>query len=477
MHSAAFSAENHWRKRTNQLREGLLKRIEDLSGSDYPEPTAKEIIRFLTLFLTELAPSIDMALTEDELRFISHEIQQQGMFLQWLDNAHTAQSPRALALLLRELMNKRPPESGVVVIPQAEYNYSILDVGPHFAQLVQDWIPNSRQALFDEFKKPLKLVAFPRIERDNLLAHAIFGHELGHPIADEFLAWEEAQGHTSAPQATAHASVQKFVAELVVKNSALKTRELELTTNLTRQVLEIRKRAIQELVSDVVGALIFGPSALFAMYELLWDGSWDSPPTGDEWYPPSRLRMRVMLQVLDERGSLKSLLSCSGECVKKYLPAMDAFVQHAREIVATTSDDAAINDKAHNRIAYEWVLKSSLPLALEFVKRECKLLGYDEATAYGQLDEMIARLELGVPPNEVGAPLSPVTVDPRSPLLAAWIYKMRGIDAASDEPLSLKHVEKLHLQTLLATEYVLLRNKYDDHVTREEAARKARTTP
>lgn len=114
MHSAAFSAENHWRKRTNQLREGLLKRIEDLSGSDYPEPTAKEIIRFLTLFLTELAPSIDMALTEDELRFISHEIQQQGMFLQWLDNAHTAQSPRALALLLRELMNKRPPESGAV---------------------------------------------------------------------------------------------------------------------------------------------------------------------------------------------------------------------------------------------------------------------------------------------------------------------------------------------------------------------------
>lgn len=468
MPDAAFDTLRYWRRRTHQLREGLLRRIDDLSASDYPEASASYIIEFLLAFFDELGVRIDKATSEQELRFISQLIQSSGIFLQWLDNAHTAQTPRALALLLKELMDRMQPQSVVLVVPQAEYNYGINDLGPKLRWFVEEFIPHSRQGRFDKFvNTPLKLIAFPRIERDNLIAHAIFGHELGHPIADAFLEWEPSQAEGQKAQVEANEKVAKLVEALLKSKPELADRQLEISVRALDLVLEIRNRAIQELVSDAVGIYIFGPSALFAMHELLWHGDWDQPPRGPQWYPPSRMRLRLMLQVLDEKNSLEALTSCKGEIAEKYMPEVAAFVEHSRSIAEQTTDQSALGTEPELTIAYEWVV-ASLPAALKFAAQKSDAVLYDISAAQKQLPELLERIELGVPPNEVGDPLKPDTVDLRSPLLASWVYKTRGLDARTGQPLGLKEIDKLNLQTLLAVEYVLLRRKYEEHAKASE---------
>lgn len=457
-----FDAILHWRRHAHQLRQGILERFEELSVSDYPEASAHQVIDFMVAFFSELEHRINKASAEQELRFICQLIENQGVFLEWLDNAHTAQTPRALAQLLKVLMDGLEPNSAVVAVPQASYNYSIRNIGYHFKGLVESWIPKSRQQVFDIYTKtPIKLIHFPRIERDNIFAHAVFGHELGHPIATAYLESEQVDPTHQADQTEIQKKVALFVQGLL-KAGSDPADELRLKTQVFNDVLQIRLRAIEELVSDFVGFKIFGPSAVFAMHDLLWTGDWDDPPTRQEWYPPSRMRMRLMMDQLQQSKTMEKLAGSTDPRSIKYGKSFAAFVEQAKALVGGTSDRDKIKAQPVLEIAYEW-MEQTLPKAFAFAEGKVKEVVFDIDEALAQLPGLLSRLELGIPPNETGEPLTPKTVDFRASLFAAWIYKMRGLDEVG-EPLSMQKLDKLKLQTLLAIEYVILRNRYDSHL-------------
>lgn len=461
----AFNAIQHWRRHAHQLRQGTINRFEELSVSDYPEATAHQVIEFMVAFFSELKHQIDRARTEQELRFLSQIIDNQGIFLEWLDNAHTAQTPRALAQLLKSLMDRLEPDSAVVVVPQAQYNYSIRNIGYHFKDLVKNWIPKSRQSVFDRYvNKPIKLIHFPRIERDNIVAHAIFGHELGHPIATAFLESELTDPSHLAAQSEIHKKVAIFVQEkLKGRPNGDSADELKLKTRVFNNILQIRLRAIEEFVSDYVGYRIFGPSAVFAMHDLLWTGDWDEAPKGDEWYPPSRMRMRLMVKQLDRSMALKQFAASTDERIASYGNAVSAFIEQLTTLVRATSDTDKISADPVLDIAYQW-MNESLQKAFDFAEIKVSNALFDVDSVQHQLPELLHRLELGIPPNEIGTPLTPTAVDCRTALLAAWIYKLRGLDQDKN-PLSMQAIDKLNLQTLLAVEYVILRDRYAAHIT------------
>jgi hypothetical protein len=457
-----FDAVQHWRRHAHQLREGLLKRVEELSVSDYPEATANRLFNFLIAFLRELGSRIDRTTAEQELRFVSQLIQNLGVYLEWLDNANTSQTPRALAHLLKALMDRMEPQSGVVAIPQAKYNYSIRNLGDSLKKIVEYWVPKSRHHAFDQFtSSPIKLIAFPRIERDNVVAHAIFGHELGHPIATAFLDGERTDAKHQAKQTEIQKQVDALAQAIMKSAGGSPAMQFKLQTQIFDDVLQIRLRAIEELVSDFVGVRIFGPSAVFAMYDLLWTGDWDSPPTSGEWYPPSRQRLRLMLEQLEQSGAVQKFLDTAGERGEPYGTALSEFVAQTKALTALTSDRARINADPTLKIAYDWV-EETLPDAFAFAEARAKDVAFNVDEALKHLPELLYRLELGIPPNEVGDPLGPTAVDFRASLLAAWIYKM-GAANEKGEPLSTSEIDKLNLQTLLAVEYVILREKYEEH--------------
>lgn len=98
---AAFDPLEHWRRRTRQYVGGLLQRIDELSVSDYPAATPNQVIKFLLDFLGVIDAEIGKATSEDKLRVLSQIVQSLGVFIQWLDNAHTGQTPRGLVQLLK----------------------------------------------------------------------------------------------------------------------------------------------------------------------------------------------------------------------------------------------------------------------------------------------------------------------------------------------------------------------------------------
>lgn len=467
MPKTAFDAIKHWQRHAHQLREGLLNRVEELSVSDYPEVTAHQVIRFLLAFYRELEHRINKSGTEAELRFICQLIESHGVFLEWLDNAHTGQTPRALAQLLKVLMDRLEPQSGVVAVPRANYNYSIINLGFALKTYVQQWVPQSRHHIFEEFTQaPMKLICFPRIERDNIVTHAVFGHELGHPIATEFLDAERTDPAHQAEQTEIQKKVAAFVQSMMPGQND-PTKELRLKTQIMNKVLQVRLRAIEELVSDYVGFLIFGASAVFAMHDLLWTGDWDAPPAAEEWYPPSRMRLRLMLDHMEASNAIATFAKGEDKRAQEYGASVLSFVEQAKQIVAVPSDQDKIKADPVLSIAYEWMEKG-LPKAFEFAKNRVKDVLFDMNSVVRQLPELLHRLELGVPPNETGDSLNPQSVDFRASILAAWIYKIHGQDSTGNV-LSAEALDKLNLQTLLAVEYVILRDKYGDHLAASSA--------
>jgi hypothetical protein len=357
-------------------------------------------------------------------------------------------------------MDGLAPDSRVIACPRADYNYSILDLGQHINGLVQKFVPLSKQPGFAEHvAKPIKLILFPRIERDNVLTHAIFGHELGHPIATEFLNAEASDPAFSSAQTKIQQQVEAIVATQPNVATMDAAKRLDLTTRLVRTVFEIRKRALEELISDAVGILLFGPSAFFAMFEVLWVGNWDSPPKHDSWYPPSRMRIRMGLQLLDDLGWPQAIDQMKQDAIAgAYAGATLDFLNEARGLAATNTDEQAIDGDPVLKIAYDWT-RGTFPAAIEFSKQRVDVAAF-KAAKIADLPGLIERLQLGVPPNEIGNPLSPVTVDYRSALFAAWAFKLRGLNPSASQPLSARETDRLNQNTLRAVEYILLQDDY-----------------
>lgn len=470
MPDAGFEPLNHWKRHAQQLTHGLLDRVHELSVSDYPEATANELIRFLQEFLSELSAVIEKTNSEDRLRALSLQIKALGEFLGWLDNAHTGQTPRGLVQLLKTLINQVETNSRVVVWPQGEYNYRIGNLGLHLKYLVDNFIPHSKQIEFEKYlQHPIKLISFPRIERDNILTHAIFGHELGHPIADKYLSQEGSDEDYKNSQLDAHKQVSILVEQMLTKAGVMgdETKKLEAITQVFDQVLQVRRRALQELISDAVGILLFGPSALFAFFEFLWSGNWDVCPSNPEWYPPSRMRIRYMLSQLDNLGFENEFVKIREQAgVAKYIDAVQKYIAESRRVAANNTDTTAIDNNQVLKIAYEWMQKS-LGKAISFATVEMKRITFNPSPAVNQLPALLKRLELGVPPNEIGDPLKPQVVDYRNSLLAGWIYKLGGMTQSNDLIKSSKETERLYMQTIRAIEYVLLQEEYSRHLLAE----------
>lgn len=450
----------HWRRRTHQYIEGLLQRVDELSVLDYPATAPHQVIDFLRDILAVIATEVVKAGSEDKLRNLGQLVQHLGIFLEWLDNAHTGQTPRGLVQLLKRLMDRLTPGGRVVAWPQPQYNYSIFDLGDHLRGIVNQYVPHSKQAGFDKhLNAPIKLISFPRIERDNMLTHAVFGHELGHPIATEFLEHELNTPAYAQAQTDIQKSVDSYVGSLPIAATLSQAERLDKVTNLVGMVLNIRKRAVEELVSDAVGILLFGPSAFFALYEVLWIGNWDSLPRGEALYPPSRMRIRRSLALLEDLGWPAALDNLKDDPIAgPYVTSAKAFLDEGRGLVQQATDEAAIDSKPIVKIAYDW-MRSSIDDAVAFSKKRTAGVAFEAQLKISDLPGLLERLQLGVPPNELGDPANSSTVDHRSALLAAWLFKLQGVDSQADGAGN-SAVDRLNQSTMRAVEYITLQDDY-----------------
>lgn len=453
-----FDRLAHLRKRAHSLRNGLLARLSEYA-SDFPSGAPKETIELIKQILVSTATQIELSTDERFLAQTCWSIQRIGSYLTFFDNAHTAQTPRGLTEMVGHIMAQLQPGSRYMVWPQADFNYSIRDFLPKLKALTQYLLPaDVFQRIFSSFNGPLNLISFPRVERDNVLLHATFGHELGHPIADKFLASEKG---TKKYADDLYRAVQQLPGS-GGNAAALNTLAPEIN-----RLLQLRNRGLQELISDCVGTLLFGYSAILAAYDVLTINAIDSPPDDYYMYPPRRFRLRLQCEIASRTGHANAIRTLGRRGVDKILvnSAKD-FLSHLDDLIGQKEDLVGLKKDQVISIAYEWI-DATLEDAILFAIKEIGDVAYRVKKVEDEVPELIRRIDLSLPPNEIGRWPRMEPVDWRSAILAAWLYrvhgkKLSGIDKGRS--MTVVEFEKLNRLTLKAIEYTTLQKQYSTYI-------------
>jgi hypothetical protein len=239
-------------------------------------------------------------------------------------------------------------------------------------------------------------------------------------------------------------------------------------TALSNRIAQVWTRALEELISDYVGTLLFGPSALLASYEIFSLQDLDAPPSGRDLYPPSRYRLRFVLSTLQEEGFIKALDDLSRDGRQEQLETFATSAKLLQKIDAITSADddlqALKNDLVTAR-TYSWV-KESLDRAKAFAKDRLPAdMLYSSESFKAELPELIERLNLNVPPSELGVYPNISIPSWQSALMAGWIMRIMGRrPGATGANFSLSDFDALHKLVLRAIENIGLHRDYLRHM-------------
>lgn len=457
-----FNEEEFLRDKARALSSGLFLRLDEFVN-DFPGGTPGQLIALIKLFLKEIDVQLEITSSRKLLWGYLYLVEQLANSLDWLDNAHTAQTPRGLVQLLEEIASKLYQDAILLVAPTTENNYSIVDLVPYYKLLAEDSLPSkSADSLIQKFPKLLYLVRFPRVERENVLNHAIFGHEFGHPVADDFLRELEQQPEYARRLEQVKQRIQTDDDLSINLSEAMDEIERsKLLSEYVDDVQKIHRRALEELVSDSVGIYIFGPSALFASLDVLLQSSLDDAPSNPDYYPPGRFRLRFMARMSEMQEHINAIKSL--ELRSTLLPVRDSAVEifkYLDRVTESTDDDDSIKDEPLVRIAYEWV-NETLPHAVNHARERVSRIIYSASTASEDLPALLERLAIDVPPNEIGSWPDVRTPDWRSAMLASWLS---AVSATCDDCASLeertKRTKTIHKLALKGIEYSLLQQRY-----------------
>ena len=372
-----------------------------------------------------------------------------GVLFRYLDNANTDQTPRALTGMLEWLHNKLGLDHRLLACPQSIYNYSIVDLLDYLKSSSRNFLTSTDHDAIFRSVSAIKLITFPRIERDNVLLHAIFGHEIGHPFADDYLDQEELGENQARFQEQLRIATEKVAEHFSdeLHTGAGFPKLFDLRSKLISQVLEIRRRGLEELLSDAVAVQIFGPSAIFASREVFMTSGLDASPEPDQWYPPHRYRLRLMVDVAKKLGLWSAF--------KEAAPQIKDSIRNLEDVTEDKSDQDTLTENVLVQIAYEWI-EEVLDDAVKFTLDLTNNAAYSPKSLQDEVPRLLNRLHLNIPPSEIGYSTEPLRVDWRSSILSAWIYRYRQLGNDDFDSMKLLHI------TRKAIEHVLLREDFSE---------------
>lgn len=461
----AFREAVYIRGRVRSLCTGLRERLKEYVF-EFPDGSPLDLIRILELFLDEMEASLAATGDINELRFYIPVIQELAGVLTWLDNAHSAQTPRGLVQILDRTSQSLFQDVKLLVVPSSEYNYSIADLVPPLKKLAKGPLPRAAQERLEKaLPKKFYLVQFPRIQREHILNHAIFGHEFGHPIADDFIEIHETQTAYQQRFQDAKRQVEADPAVVAHLNQIhdVVERGKELS-DIADAISEIHRRAIQELVSDATSIQLFGPSAAFALLDLLLTDELDTLPSEPGFYPPSRFRLRLIESLLNSTGHDRALRTLAlDSTVATIGDSTRIALDHLRGVIATTTDHNQINSDPIVKAAYEW-LDKTLPEAIAYAERETAKSAYHSSLVESEVPELLKRLQLKVPPNETGLWPDVEVADWRSALTAGWLHALNhALSTAATDEAKDEGITSIQELTLKGVEYAILQAAYTAH--------------
>ncbi|MFC2172893.1 hypothetical protein ACFLU6_09725 [Acidobacteriota bacterium] len=449
--------------------------VAKLHESRYPSPTPLKLSliikniteaiyqNILTRYRTLKNPSRDL---EIQIKLAIQAIQRLGADLRYVERAAAPQTSWGLVRTLEKIGRKLHPDSYFIIRPQWHYNYSLFERLSGYQIRFKSLIPKKQLADILKFEskrsiKKLYIMGFPYLDQSNILKSTLFGHELGHPIEKEYFLTED----TTKLYPELYKEILRAYDEKTKQTKEKdKLIQIHQIRQMAQRVLRFRRKALAELISDLVCVNLFGPAALFAAEEWARGLNLDSfEKIESKHYPPRRYRLRLMHQTFLPDWIERYI--DKGKMEEKYADAVKSKYQVITDIVGDETDKRLIFEETEIGIAYK-VIERNMADIIEFVKSRLAKRGFKLDNLVGKTNQtLINRLENWIPPDSfLSKEGKDIPAEIRSILNVAWIVYLANYSSITKQAdqkkiyLHHKQVEALNRLTLKAIEYVDIRS-------------------
>lgn len=337
--------------------------------------------------------------------FLCYEL---ASHIRFAEGASIDRTPGSFVRALEKLVDSMDllPDSTLIVRPQWHYNFKIFELRRHYEHTLDKYLePKTVQEILSKFKKNIYIISFPGFQRENIIIHTILGHELGHPIAYEYLQFIEDK--------TYQYDVEKRVADAFKKEDIFKRALKPLSRDekdkykakIIQTIVLLRDGFVSEILSDLVSVYVFSLGALFSLASWCRDErDIDTPDLNlNHPHPAWRTRLRLIvkelntedLSILNQDFSQyhieKSFSQEIASCIRKKLSEVE-------ELVSIKSDEDFLESHPITQIAYHFT-KQALPDIRSFLKQ--RLVRYKLKSHYTDILKCAQRLQHSIPPNAI----------------------------------------------------------------------------
>jgi hypothetical protein len=427
-------------------------------AEDFPTKTARDFCTIIRKSAEIIADRISTA-PSDRLGHVHFVLSDLGEDLRYAETSRFEHTPWSLVQPTENLLQAHVgAQYRFIIRPQWSYNYAIVgDLLAHYRHLfsgLADWIPlTDWEAAVGEFAgQRIFSISFPRVEKINVLTHANWGHEVGHILAAEWV-----RRHFGDFWSSGRHNIETEIRNYVVAGppsglGAPSSLVDVVVAKYVDETLALTRTSLKELISDAVGAHLFGPAALASLAEFSSRFVLDRNPVDGGGYPPWRYRLREIADIV-----VPNLSAANKGKWHDALIRYSNWLEGWRNLANDTPDRTVLQNDVRSRAAYgllEPHLDEIRTEVLGYVLADSQLpyaLPYALQDRHEIVGELIDRINTGVPPNETGVWPNTSAATMADIWNAAWSCKVQRF-AQSQGPDFDEYLDTIFLLTLKAVE-------------------------
>jgi len=369
--------------------------INKLESNEYYSDNYKIYLGIHKKFINCLIRNLDKIPTflyQELLKHLNYEF---IPILRYIQRSQTKDIPWSLIPNIEKIINDLLGNNFIILLrPQWHWNYSVIvqDRSSYLKNIVLFFTKNKNLL---KIKEKTHVISFPILEKTNFLSHTIFGHEIGHFFQQIYFTkyltknWRKEQ-------------INKLLKSLKEEQEIERPYKVE-------EIMNIYQGMVREILPDIIGYFLFGPSMLFVLYYFsYWHDDTCEPNNENNYYPPLKYRIRILEELfendLKENNKSNKIFSKFNEEIKSYLSHENDLVLLRSNIIFKYAFDMFENEENKSNI-------------INFCKNILKSRIYNfDAEKIEKLIE--DRIKNTIPPNEYK--MKPVELG--DIFLSGWIY-------------------------------------------------------
>jgi hypothetical protein len=289
------------------------KLIEELRSKDYYSDDPKELVNLLDKVAVQISDRIRVINKDDDIgiKRMNLLLSYYHLTLDEIEHIELDNVPVELLPHFEGILKKLSLSTVLIFRPNPLYNYSYFPITRFINEV------NKSQGYPETKEKcDIAVISFPSSERNSMLLHCSFAHEIGHHLNECFSIARDIEPKILEliDKDLLKKYVGKFLESLSKTKRVIGETEVTLDKFILREQMEslvieefavIIRKWLDEIVSDIIAIYFFGPAFVFAIAESLLASQ--NAEKYSETHPPMFIRLRNLMTLFDELGFSKSL--------------------------------------------------------------------------------------------------------------------------------------------------------------------------